>query len=99
MISYAGKKVLVRGIQSGVYFGELVDRVGQEVELKNVRNLWAWHGANTLLDVAENGVEQKNCRFSNFVENIVLTDVCEIVPCSDNAISNIEGMQSWIFQK
>ena len=54
MTNFLGKKVLVRGIQSGVYFGELVSQDKQEVEIKNVRNLWRWSGANTLLDLAEN---------------------------------------------
>lgn len=33
MKSYIGKKVLVRGIQSGVYFGELGSQDKQEVEM------------------------------------------------------------------
>ena len=79
MKNYYGEKVLVRGIQSGVYFGTLVERNGQEVEMSNVRNLWRWNGANTLLDLAENGVSRANdCRFTNKVESLVLTDVCEI---------------------
>ena len=98
MKNYIGKKVLVRGIQSGVYFGELVSQDKQEVELKNVRNLWTWSGANTLLDLAENGAKDKtSCRFSNTVESILLTDICEIVPCSEKAIKNIEGVSEWIY--
>lgn len=98
MINYIGKKVLVRGIQSGVYFGELVSQDKQEVEMKNVRNLWRWSGANTLLDLAENGARNTNdCRFSNKVDSIVLIDVCEIIPCSDKAIKKIEGVPEWIY--
>ena len=98
MTNYVGKKVLVRGIRSGVYFGELVSQDKQEVEMKDVRNLWRWEGANTLLDLAENGVSKPNgCKFSNKVNSIVLTDVCEIVPCSDKAIENIEGVTEWTY--
>lgn len=32
MQNYEGKKVLVRGMDSGVYFGEVIERSGQEVE-------------------------------------------------------------------
>lgn len=99
MTNYNGKKVLVRGIQSGVYFGEMVERKGQCVELKNARNLWGWKGANNLLDLAENGVRKPdNCRFSNTVGSIVLIDICEIVPCSDVAIKVIEGVKEWIYR-
>ena len=98
MKSYNGKKVLVRGIQSGVYFGVLVSRDKQEVEMKNVRNLWEWNGANTLLDLAENGAKNTgDCRFSNQVNSIILTDVCEIVPCSEKAVKNIEGVKERIY--
>lgn len=98
MTKYVGKKVLVRGVQSGAYFGELVSQDKQEVEMKNVRNLWKWVGANTLLDLAENGArEVNNCRFSNMVDSIVLTDICEIIPCSDKAIKNIEEVSEWIY--
>ena len=98
MTSYIGKKVLVRGIESGVYFGTLEARDGKEVELKDVRNLWRWNGANTLLDLAENGARKENdCRFSNKVDSIILTDICEIVPCSDKAIKNIEGVSEWTY--
>ena len=98
MTNYVGKKVLVRGPQSGVYFGELVSQDKQEVEMKNVRNLWRWNGANTLLDLAENGARKENdCRFSNKVDSIILTDICELVPCSDRAIKNIEGVTEWTY--
>lgn len=98
MKNYYGEKVLVRGIQSGVYFGTLVERNGQEVEMKDVRNLWRWEGANTLLDLAENGASiSGGCKFSNKVDSLVLTDVCEILPCSDKAIAKIEGVSEWIY--
>ena len=98
MKNYYGEKVLVRGIQSGVYFGELVSQDKQEVEMKDVRNIWRWEGANNLLDLAENGVSKPNsCKFSNKVNSLVLTDVCEIVPCSDKAIEKIEGVAEWIY--
>lgn len=98
MTKYAGKKVLVRGIQSGVYYGTLIEQEKQEVELKNARNIWYWEGANNLHDLAENGVSKPdNCKFSNEVESLVLTDVCEIIPCSEKAIKIIEGVKEWIF--
>ena len=98
MKNYYGEKVLVRGVQSGVYFGTLVERNGQEVEMKDVRNLWRWNGANTLLDLAENGARKTgDCRFSNKVDSLVLTDVCEIVPCSEKAIKVIEGVSEWTY--
>lgn len=68
MTNYVGKKVLVRGVQSGVYFGELVSQDKQEVEMKNVRNLWRWNGANTLLDLAE--TVQKKQMIADFLTRL-----------------------------
>ena len=98
MTNYLGKKVLVRGIQSGVYFGELVSQNKQEVELKNVRNLWRWSGANSLFDLAKNGAKNTDdCKFSNQVNSVILTDICELVLCSDKAIKSIEGVPEWTY--
>jgi hypothetical protein len=91
-----GKKVIVRGIQSGVYFGTLVKREGQEVTLDKARNIWYWRGAASLLQLANEGVkDQRSSKFTVTVDRLVLLDVVEIVPCTDEAIDNIEGTPVW----
>lgn len=97
MTNYIGKKVIVRGRDSGVYFGELVDMQGMTVELKGCRNIWSWYGANNLLDIAEKGVDTTKSRISVKVDSIVFTDICEIVPLTDEAIKNLEGASEWKF--
>lgn len=56
MTDLKGKKVVVRGIQSGVFFGTLEDRNGPEVELHNCRNIWNWRGAANLNQIAVDGI-------------------------------------------
>lgn len=91
-----GKKVIVRGVQSGVYFGTLAKREGQEVTLEKVRNIWYWRGAASLLQLANEGVkDQCSSKFTVTVDRLVLLDVVEIVPCMDEAIANIEGTPVW----
>lgn len=97
MTNYIGKKVIVKGRDSGVYFGELVDMQGGTVELKDCRNIWSWYGANNLLDIAEKGVDTAKSRISVKVDSIVFTDICEIVPLTDEAIKNLEGASEWKF--
>ena len=36
---------IVRGDRSGVFFGKIEERNGQEVKMKEVRRLWYWDGA------------------------------------------------------
>lgn len=96
MTDLRGKKVVVRGIQSGVFFGILVDRNGQEVELKNSRNIWDWEGAANLNQIATDGIKNlKNSRISMSVDTMVLTEICEIVLLSEKAIANLEGAKEW----
>ena len=91
-----GKKVLVRGIQSGVYFGTLKCREGQEVTLEKARNIWYWSGAASLLQLANEGVKNPaSCKFTVTVDRLLLLDVVEIVPCTDEAIANIESTWVW----
>ena len=91
-----GKKVLARGKDSGVYFGVLASRDGQEVEMHNVRNIWYWSGAAALPQLAAEGVKNPaDCKFTMTIDSLVLLDVVEIVPCTDEAIANIEAVRVW----
>lgn len=96
MTNFIGTKVVVRGIQSGVFFGTLADRNGQEVELHNCRNIWDWEGATNLNQIAVDGINNlARSHISMAVDSIILTDICEIIPLSDKAINNLEGAREW----
>ena len=96
MKDYKGKKCIVRGDRSGVFYGEIVDRKGQEVELKNCRRLWYWDGANSISELAKNGTKEPgNCKFTVYVESIEILDAIEINECSEEAIKSIEGVNIW----
>lgn len=89
-------KVIVRGDRSGVFFGTLASKEGQEVKLENCRRLWYWDGAASLSQLAMEGVtEPENCKFTVTVNEIIITDVIEIIPCTDKAIGIIEGVREW----
>ena len=97
MIDLKGKKVVVRGIQSGVFFGKLVDIDGQTVELADARNIWKWTGAANLNQVAVDGVDTTSdyTRISMAVDTLVQTDVCEIIPLTDKSVAILEGAPIW----
>jgi hypothetical protein len=91
-----GKKVIVRGDRSGVFFGTLSERNGGEVVLTNCRRLWYWNGANSISQIAVDGVaEPEDCNFTVAVESILILDAIEIIPCTDKAINSIEGVKIW----
>ena len=94
--NFIGKKVIIRGDRSGVFFGTLVEKEGTEVKLENCRRIWYWSGANSISQLAVDGVTRpSDCKFTLTVSEIVITDVIEIIPCTDKAIANIEGVKEW----
>lgn len=91
-----GKKVIVRCDRAGVFYGTLSARNGQEVEMLDVRRLWQWSGAATLSQLALEGVKRPyNCRFTMQVKSMVLLEAIEIIPCTDEAVANIDKVPVW----
>ena len=96
MERFMNKKVIVRGDRSGIFFGTLVEKNGREVELKDCRRLWYWDGAATISQLAVDGTQRPNeCKFTVSVNNIIILDAIEIIPCTEDAISSIEGVKEW----
>lgn len=93
---FLGKKVIIRGNSSGVFFGTLVAKDGQEVKLEKCRRLWFWAGAASLSQLAMEGVSKPHeCRFTVTVDSIIITDAIEIILCEDKAINIIERVPEW----
>ena len=91
-----GKKVIIRGDRSGVFFGTLKAREGREVTLTDCRRLWYWDGAASISQLAVDGTKRPSeCKFTVTVSEIIITDVIEIIPCTDKAVMSIEGVEVW----
>lgn len=96
MKNLIGKKVIIRGDRSGVFYGTLTSKDGREVELHDCRRLWFWSGAASLHQLANEGVKKPlECKFTITIPSIVIVDVIEIIPCSEEAIKIIEGVPVW----
>ena len=88
--------VIVRGDHSGVFFGELKERSGQEVELRNARKLWYWDGACAVEQIAKDGVKNPGaCKFTVSVESMIITDAIQGIPCTSGAAENIMAVKEW----
>ena len=89
-------KVIVRGDRSGVFFGNLKERNGQEVTLTDCRRLWYWSGAASISQIAAEGVKNPDeCKFTMSVSEIIILDAIEIIPCTKEAIQNINSVKAW----
>lgn len=88
-----GKKCIVRSCDAGVYFGTVTNIKGETVRVENVRNIWRWDGASCLSQVANDGIQ--GGKVSPIVGSMILNRCCQIIPCTDKAITNLEGQKVW----
>ena len=96
MNNFIGKKVIVRGDRSGVFFGTLAAKDGQEVKLEKCRRLWYWDGAASISQLSVDGTHKpEECKFTVTVDEIEILDAIEIIPCTDKAIESIESVGVW----
>ena len=87
------KYVIVRTYSAGVHAGYLDEHIGKEVILINSRRLWEWAGAFTLSELAKKGTtDPKNCKFATTIDEILLTEAIEVIPCTAEAQKSIESV-------
>ena len=88
---------IIRGDRSGVFFGEIIERNGSEVRIKNCRRLWYWDGAASLSELAVSGTKSpKSCKFTVTVSSITILDAIEILDVTDEAAKSIDGVAVWV---
>lgn len=88
--------VVVRGRDSGAFFGRLVHREGQAVELHDTRRIWYWDGAASLSELAKYGVAQPdNCKFPEAVRSHLVLDAIEVILATEDAVASIEQVPIW----
>ena len=86
-------KCLVRSFDAGVYFGTVTNIDGETVHIENVRNIWRWEGASCLSQIANDGI--RGGKVSPVVGSMILNRCCQIIPCTDKAITNLEKQPVW----
>lgn len=88
--------VIFRTYSAGVFAGVFVSRKGKEGVLKNARRLWRWAGAASLSQLAMEGTKNPaECKFPVAVDHVELTEVIEILDCTDGARKSIEAVPVW----
>ncbi len=88
--------VIARTYSAGVFAGYLEKRKGKEVTLINARRLWSWSGAASLSQLAMEGTKRPNdCKFPCPVNRVILTEMIELLPCTEKACESIKGVKIW----
>lgn len=92
------EKFIVRADRAGVFYGEIKERNESEITMTNVRRVWYWSGANSLSQLAMEGVKNPaKCKITMPVREMVILGVIEIIPCTQEAINNLDAVQEWKF--
>lgn len=91
-----GKYCIVRGKDSGVFAGTVKEIDGQRVLMEDVRRIWYWDGAASISQLAKSGTTApENCKFTVRVDTMLILDVIEIIPCTEEAVQSIEAVKEW----
>lgn len=88
---FIGKYVIVRTTGAGIHAGVLSERASKNVVLTNSRRIWYWKGAFTLSAIAIKGLDGSRSRLGAALDEIFISDVWEIIPCSKQAQDSIEN--------
>ena len=88
--------VIVRTYSAGVFAGYLESRNGKEGVMRDARRLWYWEGSASLSELAMKGVSKPDkCKFPCTVDRIELTEIIEVIYCTDAAKKSIESVKVW----
>lgn len=89
-----GKKCIIRTYAAGVWFGEIAEKSGNEVIVKNARRMWRWFAAKgiSLSEVSIHGIDHGKSKIAESVESIWL-EAIELIPCTEKAIEIIEAAE------
>lgn len=88
MEKFIGQIVIARTYSAGVHVGTLMERDGMVVVLSQTRRIWYWEKAFTLSAIAMHGVGKKS-KLSVVIPEILLTQVIELIPCTEEAAANL----------
>lgn len=82
-----GKFCIFRSRDQGVVTGYLRCMAGRNAEVEQARQVHYWTGANTLFEMSLSGCG--SARISEPVAEILILDVCGVIPCTPEAEKNL----------
>ena len=90
------KDVIVRTLSAGVFAGTLKSLQGQTATLEKARRLWCWAGAASLSQLSQSGTSNPGeCKFPEEVQEVILTQVIEVLNLTPAAKASIKGVPIW----
>jgi len=88
------QKYIVRAQGAGVFYAEIEERRGSEIDLKNARRIHYWDGATECLGLATSGYSRSG-RMTCSVATMTVLNVLEVIPCTPEAVANLDAKPTW----
>lgn len=92
------QKYILRSPDAGVFYGEMINEIDSSriAKLSNVRQIWSWEGAATLMQLSKTGsLKPDKCRITVAVNEMTICNVSEIIPCTEEAMANLDAIPEW----
>ena len=87
---------IIRTYSAGVFVGYVESRNEKEVVIRKSRGIWYWDGSAGLSELAVKGTSKpEKCKFTVEVDRRELTEVIEIIPCTEAAKRSIASVKEW----
>ena len=87
---------IVRTYSAGVFAGWIGKVTNKTGRVLNARRIWYWDGAASLSQLSQEGTSKpENCKFPMEVPYIDLTEIIEVLPCTEKAKKSIESVAIW----
>ena len=93
------QKYILRSPDAGVFYGEIKNELDASriIKMTNARQIWYWEGAATIMQLAKYGTSKPDqCKFTVTVDEITISNISEIIPCTEQAMESIEAVPEWI---
>ena len=90
---------IVRTYSAGVWAGWVdLKNYGEQMTVKDARRLWKWWSEFTLSALATTGFKdgkEADNKYAMAVEEVYLTNVIEIIPCTEKAMTQIVNQPNY----
>ena len=87
---------IIRTYSAGVFIGYIGKVDSKICTIYNSRRIWYWSGACSISQLAIEGSKDiENCKIAITVPETTLTEVIEVVPCTNDAIVSLIGAEVW----
>ena len=88
---------IIRTYSAGVFAGWIDRKIkGQEATIYDSRRLWYWKGANSLSQLANDGVQNPTeCQFAQVVAETDLKQIIEIIPITEKGKKSLDEVKVW----